>query len=65
MLPEYKPHDPNKTYTRGGICIEDMKIGDIHYDYEYGTYVKCEVIELPTRLEEDLEIRGKTYPQFK
>jgi len=36
-----------KTYTKGGLLIEEIKIGDIHYEYDYGRGIKCEVITLP------------------
>ena len=37
-----------KTFTKGNIIVEDIKIGDIHYEYEFGIGIKCEVISLPT-----------------
>ena len=37
-----------KTHTRGNIIVEDIKVGDIHYEYEYGVGLKCEVITSPT-----------------
>ena len=37
-----------KTYTKGNVIVEVIKVGDIHYEYEYGVGVKCEVITLPT-----------------
>jgi len=42
----------NKTYTKGNVIVEDIKIGDIHYEYEYGVGIKCEVISLPIRSDE-------------
>lgn len=36
------------TYTKGNVIVEEIKIGDIHYEYEYGIGIKCEVITLPT-----------------
>ena len=36
-----------KTHTRGNIIVEDIKIGDIHYEYEYNFCIKCEVVTLP------------------
>lgn len=36
-----------KTLTKGGIVIENIKVGDIHYEYEYGFCIKSEVIEEP------------------
>jgi hypothetical protein len=35
------------THTKGGLIIEEIKIGDIHYEYDYGMGMKCEVITLP------------------
>lgn len=40
------------TRTRGNVIIEEIKLGDIHYEFEYGCYIKCEVISLP-KLDED------------
>ena len=42
----------SKTLTKGNIIVEEIKIGDIHYEYEYGVGIKCKVITLP---EEDNE----------
>jgi hypothetical protein len=42
----------NRTLTKGNVIVEDTRIGDIHYEYEYGMGVKCEVITLPA-LNED------------
>jgi len=39
----------SKTYTAGNIIIEDIKVGDIHYEFDYGCGIKCEVITLPER----------------
>lgn len=36
------------TRTRGNIIIEDIKIGDIHYEFDIGLAIKCEVITKPT-----------------
>ena len=36
-----------KTYTKGDVIVEEIKIGDIHYEYELGVGIKCEVITLP------------------
>mgnify|MGYP000051779041 CR=1 FL=1 len=36
-----------KTRTKGNIIIEEIKIGDIHYEFEYGMAVKCVVETLP------------------
>ena len=52
----------NKTRTRGNVIVEDIKIGDVHYEYEYGVGIKCEVITLP-ELNEDgqYEWESRTY----
>jgi hypothetical protein len=36
-----------KTRTRGNVIVEDIKIGDIHYEYDYGCYCKVEVMTKP------------------
>lgn len=36
-----------KTHTRGNIIIEEIKLGDIHYEFEYIFVIKSEVIKLP------------------
>jgi hypothetical protein len=42
------------TMTKGNIIVEDIKICDIHYEFEYGVGIKCEVITLPVRDDEGL-----------
>ena len=37
------------TLTRGNIIIENIVVGDIHYEYDYGTGMKVEVITKPVR----------------
>jgi hypothetical protein len=29
-----------KTYTKGNIIVEDIKVGDIHYEFEYSLGIK-------------------------
>ena len=41
-----------KTRTRGNVIVEDIKVGDIHYEYEYDMGIKVEVISLPVRSED-------------
>lgn len=36
-----------KTKTRGNVIVENIKVGDIHYEYDLGLGIKCEVITLP------------------
>jgi len=40
------------TMTKGNVIVENIKVGDIHYEYEYGVGIKCEVVTLPVRDEE-------------
>lgn len=37
------------THTKGDVIVEDIKIGDIHYEYGYGVGIKVEVISLPVK----------------
>ena len=37
------------TKTKGNVIVESIKVGDIHYEFEYGLGIKCEVITLPVR----------------
>lgn len=37
----------SKTYTKGNVIVEDINIGDIHYEYEYGVGIKCQVVSKP------------------
>jgi hypothetical protein len=43
-----------KTRTKGNVIVEDIKVGDIHYEFEYGLGIKCEVITEPVRSDEGL-----------
>ncbi len=40
------------TLTKGNVVVENIKIGDIHYEFGYGIGIKSEVISLPKRSEE-------------
>lgn len=44
------------TLTKGNVIVEDIKIGDIHYEYEMGIGMKVKVLTLPERNDE-----GKWY----
>ncbi len=44
----------SKTYTKGNVIVEDIKVGDTHYEFEYNMCIKSEVISLPTRDEDGL-----------
>lgn len=39
------------TYTKGNIIVENIKVGDIHYEFDYGVGVKVKVVTLPQRSE--------------
>jgi hypothetical protein len=41
----------SKTYTKGDVIVEDIRIGDIHYEYGYGCCIKSEVVTMPTATE--------------
>ncbi len=36
-----------ETRTKGNVIVEKIKVGDIHYEYEYGLGIKCKVITKP------------------
>jgi hypothetical protein len=40
------------THTRGNVIVENIKIGDIHYEFGRSLGSKVEVIELPVRDDE-------------
>lgn len=42
------------TTTNGNIIVENIKVGDIHYEFAYGCGIKCEVLTLPVRDEDGL-----------
>lgn len=33
--------------TKGNVIVNNIKIGDIHFEYEYGMAIKSRVITLP------------------
>ena len=39
----------SKTHTKGNVIVEDIKVGDIHYEYDLGLGIKVEVVTLPKR----------------
>lgn len=42
----------SKVYTRGNVLVNEIQIGDIHYEFDYGVGIKCEVLSKPVRNEE-------------
>jgi len=38
-----------QTLTKGNVVVENIKVGDIHYEYEMGLGIKCQVETKPTR----------------
>jgi hypothetical protein len=36
-----------KTFTKGSVIVEEIKVGDIHYEYEYGFCIKSKVLTSP------------------
>lgn len=39
--------------THGNVIVEDIKIGDIHYEYFMGTEMKVKVTSLPVKEERE------------
>ena len=35
--------------TKGNVVVEEIQIGDIHYEFEYGVGIKSEVVSKPIR----------------
>lgn len=40
------------THTKGNVIVENIKVGDIHYEYELGVGIKVRVLTLPVRNDE-------------
>ncbi len=40
------------THTKGNVVVEDIKVGDIHYEYDLGVGIKCKVLTKPTLTED-------------
>ena len=38
-----------KVYTRGNVIVNDIQVGDVHYEYDYGVGIRVEVISKPVR----------------
>jgi hypothetical protein len=38
-------------WTKGGVIVNNIEVGDIHYESEYGCYIECEVLTKPERIE--------------
>lgn len=38
-----------KLKTKGGIEVENISINDIHWEFEYGHFVKVKVLTVPNR----------------
>lgn len=49
-----------KTHTGGDIIVEEIKVGDIHYEFEYGMCIKTEVLSLPKLNDELWEWQSKS-----
>ena len=37
------------THTKGNVIVENIQIGDIHYEFDYGIGIKSKVITQPVR----------------
>jgi hypothetical protein len=38
-----------QTLTKGNVIVENINVGDIHYEFEYNMCIKSEVTSKPTR----------------
>jgi len=47
FLNESLEENKGKTHTKGNIIVEDIKIGDIHYEFAYGFGIEVKVLSLP------------------
>jgi hypothetical protein len=36
-----------RIFTKGNVEVQNIKVGDIHYEYEFGCGIKVRVITLP------------------
>jgi hypothetical protein len=43
-----------RIFTKGNVEVQNIKIGDIHYEYEFGFCIKSEVISLPIRKDDGM-----------
>ena len=41
-----------KVLTKGDVIVNEIKVGDVHYEFQYGCGIKCEVVEKPIRDDE-------------
>lgn len=41
-----------QTRTKGNVIVENIKVGDIHYEYDMGVGIKSKVITNPKKNEE-------------
>lgn len=51
-----------RIFTKGDVEVQNIKIGDIHWEYEMGFYAKVEVITLP---EKNVDEDGDTQWRWK
>lgn len=40
-----------RIFTKGNVEVQNIKVGDIHYEFEHGLLIKSEVVELPKESE--------------
>lgn len=36
-----------RIFTKGNVEVQNINVGDIHYEYEYGSFIKSMVLTLP------------------
>jgi hypothetical protein len=39
--------------TKGNVIVNEIKVGDIHYEYSYNIGTKLEVVSTPIRIDSD------------
>ena len=44
----------DRIFTRGNVEVQNIRVGDIHYEYEWGVFCKVEVLTKPEKTEADM-----------
>lgn len=51
--------EPKETHTKGNVIVQNIKVGDTHYEYEYGVGIKLKVLTKPRWIEDGYEWKSK------
>ena len=38
-----------RIFTKGNVEVQNIKVGDVHFEFEYNICIKSEVLELPKK----------------